>query len=244
MNYVVIGATSAVAISCIEIWAAGGANFYLVGRSHLKLLELSKRLSLSYPQSKFTYIEASLSDAEEISTVVSINATCDGDIHFLVAQGFFPDHESTIRDVTISKQVFDVNALNIIFFLQNLLLAIESNKSTTITVIGSISGDVVRKSDFVYAASKSMINHFVGGLAESFASSNLNIYLIKLGPTRTNMLRGNRFRLFPVQTPKSAAKKIVALHRKHSGTYYIPFFWKYIIFIYNTIKAATGFLSR
>lgn len=237
MNYVIIGATSAVAIACIKKWAVSGGNFYLVGRSKVKLIELTKELSLSYPQAVFNYIVSSLSGDEEINRVLSINTYCDDDISFLVAQGYFPDHESTINDISITRHVFEVNALNIAFFLQKLVSCFNNNKKITVTVIGSISGDVIRKSDYVYASSKSMINHFVGGLAKALGNNNFRIYLVKLGPTKTNMLRKKSVRLMPVLTPEIAAVKIINLHNKKSGIYYVPNFWKYGLFFYIALKS-------
>jgi decaprenylphospho-beta-D-erythro-pentofuranosid-2-ulose 2-reductase len=91
----------------------------------------------------------------------------------------------------------------------------------TIVLLSSVAGERVRKSNFMYGASKAGADGFAQGLADSLAGSGVSVMVVRPGFVKTKMTEG----LDPVPfstTPEVVAEAIVRGLARGSHTVWVP----------------------
>lgn len=104
-----------------------------------------------------------------------------------------------------------------------------------ITLFGSVAGDRGRGSNMIYGSSIAGIQVFFQGLVNYNKTKSLKFLIIKLGPVNTKMTKNIENKFLSVETSYVSNKIYKLIHKKKYGIRYIPFYWKYIMFIISNL---------
>ena len=105
----------------------------------------------------------------------------------------------------------------------------------TIAIIGSVAGDVTRRANYLYGASKALLTRYAQGLDHRLIGSGVKVVLIKPGPTDTPMtaqLKAAGRRMAPVE---DVARATVEGIRRGKAVVYTPLLWQLIMLIVRHI---------
>ncbi|ELX9580989.1 SDR family NAD(P)-dependent oxidoreductase [Escherichia coli] len=231
---VIIGATSAIAEQCARIWAMEEASeIVLVGRNILKTDRVADDLRIRSIGTSVQTETLNFVDPNEIHGIVDkICAVSSVDI-VLIAHGILSDQQLCQNNLRQNFDSLQVNGISPVLFAEAFAKHMEANNSGIIAVIGSVAGDRGRKSNYVYGASKGLIERYIQGLQHRLASTGVKVVLIKPGPTDTPMTAhlkkdGGKLALASVDT---VAKLIVAGIAKRKNVIYAPGKWQLIMLV-------------
>jgi len=107
----------------------------------------------------------------------------------------------------------------------------QKNEKGTLAVIGSVAGDRGRKSNYVYGAAKGLLTRYLQGLQHRLAGSNVNVVIIKPGPTDTPMTAHLKADGLKMASSKAVATDIVRAIDRKNPVCYTPGKWALIMMI-------------
>ena len=235
MKIVVIGATSGIAEHCCRLWAAEqSAEFVLAARDPAKLEKIAADLRVRGPNSTVTTVHGDFLDHVFIQKVVD-DAVSAGPVDIaLIAHGWMPENQIGI-DLATCQQVLDVNAVSPVLFAEAFAAHFVKAGRGTIAIIGSVAGDVTRRTNYLYGASKALLTRYAQGLDHRLLGSGVKVVLIKPGPTDTPMtshLKDKGQRMAPVE---DVARATVEGIRHGKPVVYTPLVWQLIMLIVRHI---------
>jgi decaprenylphospho-beta-D-erythro-pentofuranosid-2-ulose 2-reductase len=226
----VIGATSGIANAAMRLWAARGADLRLVGRDAERLKLAEQDLLVRGAGSVGSFVR----DVDGASAVADVTQWVFGDGPVdvvLVAFGTMPSQESADADLGVAEELLRVNGTLALLSAQAVALRLIAQGTGALAVIGSVSGDRGRQSNYLYGAAKAMVATGVAGLQHRTAGSPVTVTLVKPGPTETPMtdhLRGGPMALAKVDT---VARDIVSAVDRGRPVVYTPRKWALIMTI-------------
>ncbi|MDE0784424.1 MAG: SDR family oxidoreductase [Planktomarina sp.] len=226
----VLGAYSAIARSCCTRWAEQGEDLFLVGKSADRLDVLAKDLSARGAGEVSTYVLNVLDYDSHLPMLNEADLKLKGIDTVLIAHGILPNQAACEQSFEHTKHVLEVNGLSTISLLTHLATYFEKRQKGEIAVISSVAGNRGRKSNYVYGASKGMVDLFLQGLRNRLFKSGVHVLTIKPGFVDTPMTKA--FSKGPLwSTPEKVSSDIFrALHRR-SNICYTPYYWRLIMFI-------------
>lgn len=235
MKIVVIGATSGIAEHCCRLWLLEQpAELVLVARDKAKLDRIATDLMVRSPASTITPVQGDLLDKAFIQSVVD-NAVAAGPVDIaLIAHGWMPDNQVGL-DLATCEQILDVNAVSPVLFAEAFARHFVKAGRGTIAIIGSVAGDVTRRANYLYGASKALLTRYAQGLDHRLIGSGVKVVLIKPGPTDTPMtaqLKAAGRRMAPVE---DVARATVEGIRRGKAVVYTPLSWQLIMLIVRHI---------
>ncbi|PJD93460.1 MAG: short-chain dehydrogenase [Legionella sp.] len=229
---VVLGATSAIAEHCMRLWLQKTpAHLILVGRCEEKLGLIAADLRIRSPAS---LIEIQPMDLLAMSLIKpSVERWVDsGPIDLvLIAYGFLPCQKNCQQDIPSNYQALLVNGLSPVLWAEALAASMQQSKQGTLAVISSVAGDRGRKSNYSYGAAKGLVNVYLQGLQHRFASTPIQITLIKPGPTCTPMTAHLKEKNHSLAAVQQVAQCIVDGIEKKKQVIYAPRSWAVIMWI-------------
>lgn len=227
-----IGATSAIAEHCCRIWVQSGpVELILVARDWARaerIADCLRRLGTDAQVSVETM--DFLSPPAIAAAAARWTAGRPLDMA-LIAHGVLSPQQSCQDDLGETRRSIEVNGLSPVMFAEALAGGMGRAGSGTIAMIGSIAGDRGRRANYVYGASKALMERYAQGLRHRFAGSGVRIVLIKPGPTDTPMAapyKAQGRRLAPVE---QVARGTVEAMRRGTPVAYLPRRWKYIMLV-------------
>lgn len=228
----IIGATSAIAKHCAQLWARRGNELYLVARNEKRLKAIA--YDLKAKGARQTHIHhMDLNEIDNHFAMLNKAEVILGDIDtVLIAYGTLPNQKICEKNVIKTIAEIQTNALSIISLLTHIANRFEIKRSGTIAVISSVAGDRGRNSNYVYGSSKAMITSFTSGLRQRLHKANVAVVTIKPGFVNTPMTVNYKKGLLWVK-PEFVSEKIVKAIDKKKDEIYIPSFWWLIM---TTIK--------
>jgi len=202
MKIVVIGATSGIAEHCCRLWLVEQpAELVLVARDAAKLDRIATDLRVRSPASTVTTMQGNFLDNAFIQRVVD-GTVASGPIDIaLIAHGWMPDNQVGL-DLATCEEILDVNAVSPVLFAEAFAAHFTKAGRGTIAIIGSVAGDVTRKTNYLYGASKALLTRYAQGLDHRLLGSGVKVVLIKPGPTDTpitEQLKAAGRRMAPVE---------------------------------------------
>lgn len=229
---VIIGATSAIAKHCANLWVQHQPiDLTLVGRDLNRLERVASDLMVRSPSCDIKTIQTNNLEPATIQALVDdIMANRSVDI-VLIAHGNLPEQTDCENNLQLCYETLHVNGLSCVLYAQAFAKHMARVNHGTIALIGSVAGDRGRKSNYVYGAAKGLITRFAQGLQHRFAGTGVKIVLIKPGPTDTPMtarFKKNGMKLALVET---VAKQIVAAIDAGKPVVYTPKQWQIIMTI-------------
>jgi decaprenylphospho-beta-D-erythro-pentofuranosid-2-ulose 2-reductase len=229
---VIIGGSSCIAENCAKLWAKSiKPNFILLGRNQEKLEHVKKMLQAECKSSLVDVICLNFNDPNEIQqTIDDIFKKGKVDIA-LVAHGDLPNQEECQKNLQLNLQALIINGISPVLFAEAIACNMERINYGSIGIIGSVSGDRGRKSNYVYGSAKGLISRYTQGLQHRLAKSKVSISLIKPGPTDTPMTAQHKKKGRKMSNAIVVSKIIVNGIERKQKIIYAPRRWRYIMLI-------------
>jgi short-subunit dehydrogenase len=229
---VIVGATSGIAKECSRIWVKESAvDLTLVVRDAIRAQPLVADLQVRSPHSKIEAVTVDFNDATSIRNLVEVvyhSRTID---NVLIAHGTLPDQADCEKDLNLCKETLEINGVSPCLFAEAFAGVMQNQGKGNIAIIGSVSGDRGRKSNYIYGAAKGLVSRYAQGMQHRFASTRLQITLIKPGPTATPMTEKMRAKGIKMAPVDQVAKEIVEGIAKGKSVIYTPKKWQIIMLI-------------
>ncbi|WP_422014672.1 SDR family NAD(P)-dependent oxidoreductase [Reyranella sp.] len=229
---VVIGATSSIAEHCCRLWVQGGPiEIILVARDWARAERIAEDLRGLDAQAEVSVETMDFLSPPAITAAVA-RWTAGRPLDLaLIAHGVLSPQQPCQDDISQTRRSIEVNGLSPVLFAEALAGAMGRAGHGTIGMIGSIAGDRGRRANYVYGASKALMDRYAQGLRHRFAGSGVRIVLIKPGPTDTPMAapyKAQGRRLAPVE---QVACGTVEAMRRGTPVAYLPRRWRYIMLV-------------
>lgn len=233
----IVGGTSAIAEHCARLWIKQDAcELILLGRDQEKLQRVASDLKVRSPEVKIQLQTVDFLNAAAIQNCInSINQQGAIDLA-LIAHGNLPNQDRCQNDLIQCQQAIEINAVSPVLFTEIIAKHMIERNHGKLGVIGSVAGDRGRKSNYVYGASKALIDKYVQGLQHRLAliGSDVSATLIKPGPTATPMtaeISGKG----KLATPEQVASDIVRGISQGKVTVYTPGKWALIMLVIRNL---------
>ena len=226
----VLGATSGIAEATCRIWAAQGAQIFLVGRNPAKLDVVAADLRTRGAAAVFTAV----SDLDDTSAhpellAHAVNSLQGLDVAYL-AHGVLGDQHEAEQEFAAAEDILHTNFAAPVSLLTWLANFCVQRHSGVLAVLSSVAGDRGRKSNYVYGASKAGLSAFLSGLRNRVDREGVTVLTIKPGPVRTamtiNMPGSNKF-----ADVNAVARAIVKAVNAKQDTLYVPLKWAPIMWV-------------
>ncbi|ENX25572.1 SDR family NAD(P)-dependent oxidoreductase [Acinetobacter sp. CIP 102136] len=233
----IVGGTSAIAEHCARLWIKQDAcELILLGRDQEKLQRVASDLKVRSPEVEIQLQTVDFLNAAAIQNCInSINQQGAIDLA-LIAHGNLPDQDRCQNDLIQCQQAIEINAVSPVLFTEIIAKHMIERNHGKLGVIGSVAGDRGRKSNYVYGASKALIDKYVQGLQHRLAliGSDVSATLIKPGPTATPMTAGISGK-GKLANPEQVASDIVRGISQGKVTVYTPGKWALIMLIIRNL---------
>lgn len=233
MKILIVGGTSTMAEHCARLWLKqANCEMILLGRDENRLQRVTQDLQIRNPNAKIHYRTVDFLNPIAIQTCIN-TISQEGNIDIaLIAHGTLPDQEACQNDLTQCQQAIEINAISPVLFAEAIANEMLSKNHGKLAVIGSVAGDRGRKSNYIYGASKALIDRYMQGLQHriGLSGSNVTATLIKPGPTQTPMTAGISGK-GKMATPEQVAKDIVDGIHANKRVIYTPGKWAIIMMI-------------
>jgi hypothetical protein len=227
---VIVGATSTIATECARIWNfEDNVEFILVARDKTKAKRIAKDLQVRNPNNHYVIEEIDFEKPKQIESLVEEVASKPIDT-VLIAHGILPNQKEAQSIPRLVKEAISINASSVAMFAECFASEMQFTGGT-IGVIGSVAGDRGRKTNYLYGASKALVETFTRGLAHRFAGTSLKIVLIKPGPTATAMTAELTQKGQKQANPSLVAAQIVKGMKAGKPVIYTPGIWRWIMLI-------------
>lgn len=228
---VVVGASSAIAEHCLRLWAKNSPDeIILVGRSLSTLEPIAKDIEVR-SRSKVQCSSLDMLDSQAIINFAS-EVSKDKPVDLvLIAHGSLSKQDICQSDLELCKSELQINGLSPVMFAEAFAESMEKYNHGQIVILGSVAGDRGRKSNYIYGASKGLIERYAQGMQHRFANSNVRINLVKPGPTDTPMTAHLKAQGTSLASVEDVAKCIVIGASKNKNVIYAPAKWRIIMTI-------------
>ena len=232
-NYLILGATSAVAQKFTDLIIQAGHKVVLVARNPIKLKSLSDHYNTISPGSVIDQLSIDLS---EVSTHQQIsNHLSDWKIEStLMAYGVLGNDSKAQGEVEDALHIIHTNFTSYVSLLTHLHNYYLTKKMGTIAVITSVAGDRGRQSNYVYGSSKGALSIYLSGLQNKLYHHGVQVLDIKPGFIDTPMTVDFKKGILWAK-PEVIAQDIYRAIQKNKYHLYTPFFWRYIMMIIKSI---------
>jgi len=228
-NILIVGATSAIAEATARLYAADGANLYLLARNEDRLKTITADLKIRGA--------ATVGSAHfEANDLASHQAILDRayqtfgrfDI-VLIAHGTLGNQKASEASMEVAMQELQTNVMSTIALLTRLANMMEKQKHGTLAVISSVAGDRGRPSNYVYGTAKAAVITFCQGLSARLFKASAHVLIIKPGMVDTPMTAEMSMPAILVAKPEQIAIDIVRAIEKQKDVLYTPWYWKYVM---------------
>lgn len=229
---VIFGGTSDIARECLIQWLkCGQLTIILVGRSKASLDATAADLSIRYPTSKFNTLVLDFNNTVAIELITKeIFKKYDVDT-VLIAHGSLSNQQRCSVDIHYCYNELKSNGLSTCVIAEAVATEFSARGEGVLAVIGSVAGDRGRRSNYTYGAAKSMVDTYCQGLQHRLWNSNVQVSIIKPGPTISSMtshLSGTGVKLAEIS---QVATTIVKGLRNNKKIIYSPSKWALIMLV-------------
>ncbi|MCB1196806.1 MAG: SDR family oxidoreductase [Deltaproteobacteria bacterium] len=231
-HIVVFGATSAIANAYLRKKAVEGHKLTLVARNKDKLDEVASDLRSRGASSVRAY-ELDMLDTESYENIIQSIFSQEVNI-VLVAFGTLPDQKRCFEDISYAIKHINLNALATVSVCTLVAQKLKNLQNVTLAVITSVAGDRGKKSNYFYGASKAFVSTFLAGLRNDLYDSGVHVVDLKLGFVDTPMTQ-NFPKGFLWTSAEKVAHGIDNAIRSKKDIAYVPFFWRWIMFVIKMI---------
>lgn len=236
MTILLLGITSPIARALAARFARSGKDLYITGRDLNELTYISSDLKIRYGIRVFT----ALFEAEEMHSHAlffqRVIQECGAIEGVVVAIGYMGSQEIAIRSQEEAAKIFTASLLAPCSILSECANYFEVKESGFIVALSSVAADRGRQSNYYYGAAKSGLSTFMQGLRNRLYPHNVHVLTVQPGPTDTRMTFGKNFTY--VACPERVAEAIYRAICKRKDLLYVPWFWRYIMWVVRSIPEA------
>jgi short-subunit dehydrogenase len=234
MRFLILGATSAIAMAMASRLASKGASFFLVARDPAKLDAVHNDL-LTRGAAKVGTCVADLDNTAAHPDILASAEKFLGAIDVaLIAHGTLGDQEQSQSDYVAAEAILRTNFLSAVSLITWLANYFQEKRQGTLAVISSVAGDRGRKSNYVYGASKGALNIFLDGVRNRIDRNGVQVLTIRPGfvdtPMTAHLPKGPLF-----ASPAKVANGILTAIEKRKDIVYVPGYWALIMFVIRNI---------
>lgn len=230
----ILGASSAIAEHTARLFAARGDQLVLVARNAQRLKTISDDLRVRGAKD-CDFRVAVLSDtASHTDLLHEATALLGGLDIVLIAYGTLGDQKAGEHDFAKALQELQINCLSVLSLLTLVANQLEQQGYGCIAVISSVAGDRGRQSNYIYGTAKGALTIFLQGLRNRLGKTKVQVLTIKPGFVDSPMTKEFKKGALWVK-PAVIAQGIVKAIDKRKDVVYLPFFWRYIMFIIKLI---------
>ncbi len=234
----IVGATSAIAGACARLWAAQGANLFLVGRDAEKLEALAGDLAVRGAAGAHVW-EMDVNNVSAHGAMLEAATRVLGALDIaLIAHGTLPDQAACEKDAALALREFTTNGTSVIALLTTLANQFERQRSGAVGVIASVAGDRGRPSNYVYGSAKAAVSVFCEGLRARLFRAGVSLTDIRPGFVATPMTQHLRLPAPLVAQPEAVARRILVGIERKIDVLYAPAYWALIMMVIRNIPRA------
>lgn len=219
-TWVIVGATSIIAIEFAKLSAKAGNNLVLVGRNLNELKIIAANLELKF-QINCKIIEF---DAENNTrSLLTFLLESKEELDLMIAQGVMTaNNELNLHNIST---LIEVNILSLSKIIYQYWHRKQLKKN--VLFLSSVAAFKGRAKNSLYAGTKIAIETYLLGLAQN---TNLNdkIIIARLGFIDTKTTYGQKG-IFYAAPPEKCAKALFKATRTNKRLIYFPKFWKLIM---------------
>lgn len=231
---VIIGATSAIAESTARLYAARGAQLFLVARNVARLEDIAADLRTRGAREVF-HAPLDVNDVQDHADLIEqIWTSLDYVDVLLVAHGTLPEQALCETSVELALKEFATNGTSTIALLTGVAPRFEAQRKGIIAVISSVAGDRGRQSNYLYGSAKAAVTAFASGLRQRLAKAGVQVLTIKPGFVDTPMTREFKKGALWAK-PDDIARGITRAADRGRNVVYLPGFWLPIMLIIRHI---------
>ncbi|MCS7268696.1 MAG: SDR family oxidoreductase [Geminicoccaceae bacterium] len=231
LRVAVFGATSAIAQAALRLWAARGAELFLVARDRERLDRIAADLALRGARR----VEAFVADLDDSSVLGRVLEAMDAALGVpdvaLVAFGTLGDQTRAARDPEAARRTLTTNFVSPAVLLTALAARFEKAGAGCLAAITSVAGDRGRASNYVYGAAKGGLQTFLEGLRHRFAGTGVRVLDIRPGPVDTPMTAHMPKSGLPWASAERVAADILRAVERGRSVLYTPWFWRWIMLV-------------
>jgi decaprenylphospho-beta-D-erythro-pentofuranosid-2-ulose 2-reductase len=227
-----IGATSKIAIELQRLWAAEGADLYLVSREPLDLKPIVSDLKIR---------GACKVEVHGLNDAKNAFETGEMDI-LLISLGSLSDQGKWEDSQKYRELEWTTNTSLVIDWLELGASKIEKEGRGQLCVITSVAADRAKKSNYGYGAAKAALDFYAEGVAHRLSPISPCVTVLKPGPTDTPMtanLNGKK-----LADPKQVATIFKKAIESKKAISYAPWQWKYIMLIIKYLPRKIWFKTN
>jgi len=230
----IIGAGSAIAEATARLFAERGDRLFLLARSHAQLEVIAADLQIRGAEAVH-FATFDVNDTQRHASLLAHAVETLGGVDVvLVAHGTLPDQQACEQDIELLRRELDTNGTSSVLLLMQLAQRFEQQGHGTLAVISSVAGDRGRQSNYVYGAAKGMLSIFLQGLRNRLQRHGVQVLTIKPGFVDTPMTAAFRKGLLWAQ-PETVAHGILKAINRGADVVYLPWFWRYIMWVIRSI---------
>ncbi|ADE15270.1 short-chain dehydrogenase/reductase SDR [Nitrosococcus halophilus Nc 4] len=230
----VLGATSAIARGTALALARRGHPLYLGGRDESELARIAADLNIRY-QVEVGYGAVDATDyAVHRPFLERVVETMGGLEGVVLALGYLGDPVTARTRFEEAEKIITVNFTGAVSLLGECANYLEGKGAGFIIGLSSVAGDRGRQSNYHYGAAKGGLSIFLQGLRNRLFPAGVRVLTVKPGFVDTAMTFGSPG-LFWVASPVKVGEQIVAALEHHRDVVYVPWFWRYMMFIIRII---------
>lgn len=234
-NWIIMGATSAIAEHTARLMAARGYGLMLVGRQADKLEAVAQDLR-ARGAVKVAVNVMDINTLDQHASLIDASVAALGRLDgVLVAHGTLPDQSACEQSVDQFLQEFATNGTSVMALLTLCANHFEAQGAGELAVITSVAGDRGRQSNYVYGSAKGAVTLFLQGLRNRLAAKGVHVLTIKPGFVDTPMTAAFDKSGPLWATPEQIAQGILKALDKRRNVVYLPWFWWAIMMIIRHI---------
>jgi len=219
---VVVGGTSDIARAVLRALVARRLRrIVLVGRDEIGLATAVKELQ-AVGALEVETMTLDVTDVSRVGVVARDAATRLGQVDLvLVAAGVLGDQGSDEDDPEAVARVLTTNTTGPAAVMTAFATLLKNQGYGRIVVLSSVAGMRVRRSNYVYGASKAGLDGFAQGMAEALRGTGASLMIVRPGWVATRMTTGRDPAPFAT-TPDAVAADVVAGIERSASVVFSP----------------------
>ena len=219
-SILVLGGTSDIGLAIARRLAAPrGATVVLAGRDEAGLQAAAEGL-----RGGAGVVETALFDADATEThdefCDKVFAEHDFDVVVLAA-GVLGEQEVAENDHREAVAVLQTNFVGCASIALSVSQRLRRQGSGTLVILSSVAGERVRRSNFVYGASKAGLDGFAQGLGDSLVGTGAGVMIVRPGFVVSKMTAGRDPVPFST-TPEAVAEAVDGALRRGTEVVWVP----------------------
>ncbi len=220
-SILVLGGTSDIGVAVARRLAQPrAATVVLAGRDESAL----QRAAETVGAAGAAVFETARFDADDVDShgdfVEKVFAERDFDVVVLAA-GLLGDQSAAEADHREAASILQTNFLGCASVALCVAHRLRRQGHGTLVVLSSVAGERVRRSNFVYGASKAGLDGFVQGLGDSLVGSGASVLIVRPGFVVSKMTAGRDPVPFST-TPETVAKAVEAALQRGTEIVWVP----------------------